>query len=105
MIPATEKQQIHDGFEQRLGIRFNGLAALHVLFLVRAIEVAADGARIAFITPSDWLDVGYGKKVKEFLLARAEVEAIVLIEESQLFFEGVLTTAAITLIREEQNEE
>ena len=99
VIPAKEKRRIHDGFERRLGVRFNRLAALHVLFLVRALEVAADGARIAFITPSDWLDVGYGKKVKEFLFARAQVEAIVLIEESHLFFEGVLTTAAITLIR------
>lgn len=98
-IPAEEKKRIHDGFERRLGVRFNRLAALHVLFLVRALEVAADEARIAFITPGDWLDVGYGKKVKEFLLSRAHVEAILLIEESHLFFEGVLTTAAITLIR------
>lgn len=97
-IPATEKEAIHDGFEERLGVRFNGLAALHVLFLVRAIEVAAEGARIAFITPSDWLDVGYGKRVKEWLLERAQVDAIVLLEESHLFFDGVLTTAAITLI-------
>jgi SAM-dependent methyltransferase len=99
VIPTAEKLAIHDGFEKRLGVRFNGLAALHVLFLVRALEVAADGARIAFITPSDWLDVGYGKKIKEFLLARAQVDAIVLVEESHLFFDGVLTTAAITLIR------
>ena len=98
-IPATEKEAIHDGFAERLGIRFNGLAALHVLFLVRAIEVAADGARIAFITPSDWLDVGYGRAIKHWLLQRAQVEAIVLLEESHLFFDGVLTTAAITLIR------
>ncbi len=97
-IPAAEKEAIHDGFKRRLGVRFNGLAGLHVLFLVRALEVAAPGARIAFITPSDWLDVGYGKRVKEFLLERAQVEAIVLLEESHLFFEGVLTTAAITLI-------
>jgi hypothetical protein len=98
-IPAKEKLAIHRGFERRLGIRFNGLAALHVLFLVRALEVAATGGRIAFLTPSDWLDVGYGKKIKEFLLARAQIEAIVLIEESHLFFDGVMTTAAITLIR------
>ena len=98
-IPAREKRRIHAGFEKRLGIRFNRLAALHVLFVVRAVEVADDGARIAFITPSDWLDVGYGKTVKEFLLRQVQVEAIVLIEESHLFFEGVLTTAAITLMR------
>jgi adenine-specific DNA-methyltransferase len=98
-VPAKQKLAIHDGFEKRLGVRFNGLAALHVLFLVRALEVAAPDARIAFITPSDWLDVGYGKKVKEWLLQGAQVDAILLLEESHLFFDGVLTTAAITLIR------
>ena len=98
-IPAKEKLAIHRDFERRLGVRFSGLAAMHVLFLVRALEVAAEDARIAFITPSDWLDVGYGKRVKEFVLERAQIEAIVLIEESHLFFDGVLTTAAISLIR------
>src|SRR5690606_36474600 len=98
-IPEVEKAAIHKGFEHRLGIRFNGLPALHVLFLARALEIAAPAARIAFIAPSDWLDVGYGRQVKEFLLERAHVEAIVLIEERKLFFDGVLTTAAITLIQ------
>src|SRR5262249_34875245 len=73
--------------------------ALHVLFLIRAIELASDQARIAFITPSDWLDVNYGAKVKEFLLEQAHVEAIVFLEQGGLFFDGVMTTAAITLIR------
>ncbi|HEV3484668.1 MAG TPA: hypothetical protein VG106_04630, partial [Vicinamibacterales bacterium] len=33
------------------------LASMHVLFLLRALEVAADDARIAFLTPAHWLDM------------------------------------------------
>jgi adenine-specific DNA-methyltransferase len=100
-IPADQKEAIHAGFESRLGRRFNRLAGLHVLFLVRALEVARPGARIAFITPADWLDVGYGRHVKTFVLEQAYVESIVHFDESHLFFDGAMTSAAITFIRKE----
>jgi len=100
-IPPAEKARIHEGFERRLGSRLSRLASLHVLFLVRALEVCADGGRIAFITPSDWLDVGYGKAVKQLLLEQAHVEAVLTFPTKELFFDEVLTTAAITLIRKD----
>ena len=97
-IPVEVKARVHDGFEQRLGLKLSRLAGLHVLFLVRALEASAPGARLAFITPSDWLDVGYGRQVKEHLLDQAHIAALVFIEPEHLFFDGVLTTAVITLI-------
>jgi adenine-specific DNA-methyltransferase len=103
-IPPEQKRAIHDGFRQRLGLSLSRLAGLHVLFLVRALEVGADDARLAFITPSDWLDVGYGDKVKELLLGQAHVEALILLDGNTLFFDGVLTTAAITLMRKGPGE-
>src|SRR5215210_3493033 len=42
---------IHEGFKRRLGLDISQLASLHVLFLVRALEISAEGARLAFITP------------------------------------------------------
>jgi adenine-specific DNA-methyltransferase len=102
-IQPTEKEAIHRGFEERLGIRFSRLASLHALFLVRALEVLADGGRMAFITPAEWLDVNYGQRIKAFLLDQAHVEAIIFLPEDQLFFDGALTTAAITLIRKERS--
>lgn len=103
-IPPEQKEAIHAGFESRLGQRFNRLAGLHVLFLVRALEVARPGARIAFITPADWLDVGYGRSIKTFVLERAYVESIVLFDEGHLFFDGAMTSAAITFIRKEPSD-
>jgi adenine-specific DNA-methyltransferase len=98
-IPADQKAALHAGIEERLDLRLSRLAALHVLFLVRALEVVQDGGHIAFITPADWLDVNYGRKVKQYVLEHANVEAIVLFDDDHLFFDGALTSAAITLLR------
>jgi adenine-specific DNA-methyltransferase len=97
-IDPVVKAAVHNDFERRLGLRLSRLSALHVLFLVRALETSTEDARIAFITPSDWLDVNYGAKVKQFLLETAHVDAIILFEAGHLFFDNVLTTAAITFI-------
>jgi adenine-specific DNA-methyltransferase len=70
-----------------------------VLFLVRALEVSAEDARLAFITPAYWLDRNYGRAVKTFLLQQARIEAIVHFPAHELVFEHALTTAAVTLIR------
>lgn len=98
-IEAAEKARIHDGFGERLGLRLSRLAGLHVLFLIRALEVAAPGARLAFITPAEWLDVNYGRQIKQFVLDHAHIEGLVILKDDQLFFDGALTTAAITLLR------
>lgn len=101
-LDPAEKQAIHDGFKDRLGLELSQLASLHALFLVRALEVSACDARLAFITPANWLDTNYGRAVKEFVLERAHVEAIVLFPARQLVFERAATTAAITLIRKQE---
>jgi adenine-specific DNA-methyltransferase len=98
-LRREEKVAIHAGFKRRLGLEISQLASLHVLFLVRALEVSAEDARLAFITPAHWLDRNYGRVVKMFLLERAHVEAIVRFPAHQLVFEHAVTTAAVTLIR------
>ena len=98
-LTASEKEAIHEGLKESLGIRFSQLASLHVLFLVRALAVAADHARLAFITPTHWLDMNYAKHVKDLVLQTAHVEAIVELPATELVFEHAITTATITLIR------
>lgn len=98
-LSAADKRMIHAGFTERLGIEFSQLASLHVLFLVRALEVADDEARLAFITPSHWLDMNYAREVKRIVLDRAWVDAIIELPAHELVFEHATTTATITLIR------
>jgi adenine-specific DNA-methyltransferase len=97
-LDAGTKSAIHDGFTSRLDLKFSQLASLHVLFLVRALEVCADEARLAFVTPSHWLDMNYAREIKKLLLKRAHVEAIIGFPARELLFDHAVTTATITLI-------
>jgi adenine-specific DNA-methyltransferase len=99
-LDATRKDELHRRVEDRLGLRLSRRAGLHALFLLRALEVSADDARLAFITPAGWLDVSYGQAVKRYLTQHVDVEAMVLFGSRRLLFDGVRTTAAITLVRE-----
>lgn len=98
-LPAARKEAIHRSLNKALGVRFSHLASLHVLFLVRALEVAADEARVAFVTPAHWLDMGYAREVKRLLLGCAHVEAIMSFPADEPVFDHALTTASLTLIR------
>lgn len=103
-IPVNLKSAIHDGLSSRLGRSFSRLASLHVLFLLRALEVANDGARIAFLTPAHWLDMNYAREIKALLLERAHVEALISFPVKDRIFDHAVTTAAITLIRKGMRE-
>ncbi|MGH3008512.1 MAG: HsdM family class I SAM-dependent methyltransferase [Gaiellaceae bacterium] len=97
-LDTKTKTAIHDGFKSRLDLKFSKLSSLHVLFLVRALEVCADNARLAFVTPSHWLDMNYAREIKRLLLERAHVEAIIGFPARELLFDHAVTTATITLI-------
>ena len=98
-LSATKKNAIYKGFSRRLGVDFHRTSSLHVLFLVRALEVSAPTARLAFITPSHWLDKKYGDLVKKYLLEVADIDSIITVPAQDLVFDGAITTAAITFIQ------
>lgn len=98
-IPQNDRVRIHDELARVFGVHFSRRTSLQALFLLRALDVSRDDAWLAFITPSDWLDVNYGREVKRCVLAHAHVEALVFLDAEHLFFDGARTTAVITLIR------
>ncbi len=98
-VSPGQKRAIFHGFRERLGIEFHQTASLHVLFLVRALEVSGMNARLAFITPAHWMDKRYAVAVKKFLLEQAHVESIVSFPASEIVFDHAITNAAITLIQ------
>ena len=75
----------------------SSLSGSYVYFFMEAILRLNEGGRLVFITPTEFLDVRYGRAVKEALLDHCEIDEILVLEMDELAFEGVLTTSAITI--------
>lgn len=72
------------------------LAGLHVYFFLATLRLAKLGDRGAFVTAAEWLDVNYGRVVRELLLGDLGGSEIHVVEASAQPFPDAATTAAIT---------
>lgn len=78
-----------------IGRTISGLAGLHALFYLATAHHGRDGDIGCFVTSAEWLDVNYGRVIRELLLENLGGEAIYVIEPESLPFGETATTAAI----------
>lgn len=81
---------------RRYGHDASQLAGLHVHFFLATAEHAQPGDVGVLITAAEWLDVNYGRLVRELLLGVLGASNIQVIEPSATPFPGTQTTAVIT---------
>lgn len=82
-----------------LGRTMSGLAGLHAYFYLATAHHGEPGDVGCFVTSGEWLDVNYGRVVRELLLENLGGEAIYVIEPESLPFGDTATTAAIACFR------
>jgi adenine-specific DNA-methyltransferase len=71
------------------------LAGLHVYFILRTIGLAKTGDFGVFITAAEWLDVNYGRVLRDIFLGPLGGRSITLIEPTARPFADAATTATI----------
>lgn len=72
----NEKQAYLKLFEKKTGIKLSGFTNIYVLFMIKALHQLKDFGRAAFIVPSDFLNSGYGTKIKQFFLEQKGLQLI-----------------------------
>ncbi len=72
------------------------LAGLHVHFFLATLECAKPGDVGTFVTAAEWLDVNYGRLVRQMFLGDLGGRSITLLEPTVRAFPDAATTAAIT---------
>lgn len=101
--PYVRHHQIDREWKEWLTLTANGfglsasqLAGLHVHFFLAALANAKQGDVGSFITSAEWLDVNYGRLVRQLLLGELGGLSIHVIDPRVMPFEGTATTGAIT---------
>lgn len=81
------------------GLTASQLAGLHVHFFLATAESGTPGDYGAFITSSEWMDVNYGRLVRELLLDGLGGLAVHVLDATAEPFADATTTGAITCFR------
>jgi adenine-specific DNA-methyltransferase len=93
-ISPEAKQWLTRGAE-RLRLDASQLAGLHVHFYLATVQKAQVGDYGAFITAAEWLDVNYGRFLRDLFIGPLGGQSLCVIEPSAQPFADAATTAAI----------
>ncbi len=80
---------------ERLGLCLSGLAGLHVHFLVATAIKARPLDIGCVITSAEWMQVGYGRVLRDLLVHRLGLEVLHLLVPEAMAFPGIQTTSVI----------
>jgi adenine-specific DNA-methyltransferase len=94
-IPAKWKSWLSER-ALALGLHASQLAGMHVHFFLATVMAGRAGDCGALITAAEWLDVNYGKLVRELFLGSLGGKGIVVVEPTAMPFPDAASTAAIT---------
>ena len=89
----------------KLHTNLNGFTNIYTLFLLKSIHQMKDGARMAYIVPSEFLNSDYGVEVKRTLLQSGVLKHIIIVDFTQCAFDDALTTASILLCQKDNQSD
>jgi len=94
---TLQQKALAKHYSRTFGLTISSLSGSYVYFFLEAIRRLRFGGRLAFITPTEFLDVRYGAPLKTVLLNWCDIDELIVLEMDELAFDGVLTTSAITI--------
>jgi len=82
-----------------IGRPLDGRAGIHVYFLLRALQLLADGGRLAFIMPADTCEGVFSPVLWSWIAKHYRLDAVVAFDAEASPFPGVDTNPLIFMIR------
>ncbi|MBO4851607.1 MAG: SAM-dependent DNA methyltransferase [Prevotella sp.] len=89
----------------KLHTHLNGFTNIYTLFLLKSIFQMKDGARMAYIIPSEFLNSDYGVEVKRSLIQSGVLKHVIIVDFTQCAFDDALTTACILLCENDKSSD
>lgn len=94
-ISGTDKMRLREVAFQKTGIQLNGLAGLYCYFLLISHAWMAKNGLAAWLIPSEFMDVNYGRVIKKYLLDEVTLLRIHRFDPDEVQFEKALVSSAV----------
>lgn len=98
-IDADRKKEYSDLIYYETGIRLSGLSGLYCHYLLHGHQWLKPGAIAGWLLPSEFMDVNYGKEIKDFLLNNVTLLRIHRYDPAEVIFNDVQVTSAVVWYR------
>ena len=85
-----------------LGVKLNGLAGLYCYFMALAHRWLDPGAVCAWLVPSEFMDVNYGKAIKHYLLSDVTLVRIHRFDPNEVQFSDALVSSAVVWFKNQK---
>lgn len=89
------KVRLQNASERASGVRIKGLAGLYAYFMALAHPWMAEDGVAAWLIPSEFMDVNYGRAVKAYLLNKVQLLRIHRFDPNDVQFDDALVSSAI----------
>jgi len=93
------KARLKEAVRNELGIEVSGLAGLYSYFLLLSHKWLSDDGLSFWLIPSEFMDVNYGRAVKDYLLNNVELLRIHRFDPSEVQFTDALVSSAVVIFR------
>lgn len=98
-IENNIKRRLQSIIKREYGLEISGLSGLYCYFLILSTRWLREGGLSCWLIPSEFLDVNYGKAVKEFLCTKVELISIHRFNPGDLQFSDALVSSSIIVFR------
>lgn len=83
--------------QESLDIDLLGYANISSVFLIKSLHQLSPGGRLAYLMPYEFLNAGYGKRLKQILLEQNFLRSIIIFENEKEIFPEAITTVCVLL--------
>lgn len=103
LIDSDRKDYIKRKTMQVSGVKLSGLAGLYCHFLLQSVQWMEEGAIAGWLIPSEFMDVNYGREIKNFLLNEVELFRIHRFSPDDAQFDDALVSSAVVWFRKKKS--
>lgn len=101
-LEGAEKLRLHAKAKEVAHISLSGLSGLYCYFMALSNAWMAEGSVAGWLIPSEFMDVNYGRKLKEYLLREVTLLHVHRFDPNDVQFDDALVSSAVVWFRKEK---
>ena len=98
-IDSSEKERLRLSVKRETGINLSGLAGLYCYFMTLSSKWLKDDGISCWLVPCEFMDVNYGKAVKQYLIENVDLLQIHRFSPDDSLFSDALVSSCVVIFK------